>query len=129
MSLAQTLYKSSPEMTFMYVSGMGTDSSEKGRQMWGRVKGKTENDFLKMGFKQAFMYRPGAIIPKRGVAPKAKLTRIALSLFGWMIPLMRVFSPDSITDTTKIGLSMINVSMNGFDKSILKPADINSTGL
>jgi len=128
MALGKTLHAIAPEMTFLYVSGMGTDSTEKGRQMWARVKGKTENDLLKLGFRQAYMFRPGAIIPKRGVAPKAKATRIALNLLGWILPLIKVLSPNSVTDTTKIGLSMIHVAMNGFDSSLLFPKDINKTG-
>ena len=64
-ALATTLHRLNPQMTFTYVSGQGTDSTEKGRQMWARVKGKTENDLLKLGFRQAFMYRPGFIVPKR----------------------------------------------------------------
>ena len=78
LALAKELYSINPEMTFNYVSGQGTDSSEKGRTMWARVKGKTENDLLKIGFKQAFMFRPGAIIPLRGIQPSSKLYRILI---------------------------------------------------
>lgn len=126
MALSQTLVELNSNMTFIYVSGVGTDSSEKGRSMWARVKGKTENDILKLGFKQAYMFRPGGIIPKRGVAPKAKATKIGLDLLGWVLPLLKMISPNSITDTTKIGLAMINVSKNGNANAILFPKDINN---
>jgi uncharacterized protein YbjT (DUF2867 family) len=126
MALAQTLYRTNPEMTFIYVSGVGTDSSEKGRMMWARVKGKTENDLLKLGFKQAYMFRPGAIIPKRGVAPKAKATRITLNLLGWILPVLKWLNPSSVTDTIAIGKAMIAATKNGYEKGILLPKDINS---
>lgn len=72
LSLAKALFQINPQMTFNYISGVGADSSEKGRAMWARVKGKTENDLLKLGFKHAFMFRPGIIIPKRGIKSATK---------------------------------------------------------
>ena len=72
LTLARVLAENNPGMTCIYVSGMGTDSSEKGRVMWARVKGKTENDLLKLDFRQAYMFRPGTIIPMRGVKSKTK---------------------------------------------------------
>jgi uncharacterized protein YbjT (DUF2867 family) len=129
LALAQALFEINPAMTFIYVSGVGTDSTEKGRIMWARVKGKTENDVLKLGFKQAFMFRPGGIIPKRGVAPRAKATRNALKLLGWILPIMKFFSPDSVLDTTSIGLAMIHLTQKGSEKSILHPVDINAAAL
>lgn len=128
-ALAKTLYQNNPDMTFIYVSGVGTDSSEKGRMMWARVKGKTENDLLKLGFKQAYMFRPGGIIPKRGVAPKAKATRIALNLLGWILPLIKLMNPNGVTDTATIGRAMIAATKNGSDKDILMPKDINAAAL
>lgn len=125
LALAKPLYELNPKMTFTYVSGQGTDSTEKGGLMWARVKGKTENDLLHLGFKQAHMFRPGAIIPKRGVRPKAKATRIAMNLLGWTLPLFKAINPNSITDTEKIGKAMISCVLSGFEKNILKPADIN----
>ena len=128
MALAKALFEISPEMTFIYVSGVGTDSTEKSRQMWARVKGKTENDILKLGFKNAFMYRPGAIVPLRGIKSRTAIYQFMYNYMGWLLWIMKKTSPDSVTDTTKIGLSMINISKHGFDKSILTPKDINSTG-
>ena len=127
LALARTLYRLKPEMTFTYVSGQGTDSSEKGRTRWARVKGKTENDLLKLGFKQAYMYRPGGIIPMKGVSPSSKLYRNAIRYLGWLVHLIKVFAPNSIVDTTQIGRSMIKVSQNGYSKDILDPKDIIDT--
>lgn len=124
LGLARTLYEINPEMTFTYVSGQGTDSSEKGRSMWARVKGKTENDMLKVGFHQALMFRPGGIIPKRGIKPSSKIYRRALAMLGWLLPIMKALAPNSIVDTDQIGLAMIQVTKKGSDKKILEPKDI-----
>lgn len=125
MALATELLKINPAMTFTYVSGVGTDSSEKGRSMWARVKGKTENDLLKLGFKNAVMFRPGGIIPKRGIKSSTKLYQFFYDYFMWLLLIINRLNPDSVTDTTKIGLAMINVHLLGSEKSILYPKDIN----
>ena len=124
MSLAKTLYSLNPQMTLTYVSGQGTDSTEKGRSMWARVKGKLENDLLKLGFKQAFMYRPGGIIPLRGVVPSSKLYRVLISNLVWLLKLIKMLTPNSIVNTTQIGLSMIHVHQKGYSKSIIDPKDM-----
>ena len=111
-------------MTVTYVSGEGTDSTEKGRVMWARVKGKTENDLLNLGFKQAFMYRPGAIIPLRGIKSGTKLYQFFYDYFMWLIKLLKFLFPKSIVNTTQLGQSMINVTQKGYSKNILRPADI-----
>jgi hypothetical protein len=124
MALASELVEINPEMTFTYVSGEGTDSSEKGRQMWARVKGKTENDIIKLGFKQAFAFRPGAIIPLRGIEPSSKIYRTAIKYLKWLILAIKKIAPNSVVNTTQIGLAMINVTKRGYGKSIIRPADI-----
>lgn len=124
LSLAKELFIINPEMTFNYVSGAGTDSSEKGNSMWARVKGKTENDLLSLGFKQAFMFRPGAIIPMRGVQPSSKMYRILINNVNWLIKIIKLIVPKSIVDTTQIGLAMINVTKKGYEKKVLRPRDI-----
>ena len=124
LSMAKTLYNINPEMTFNYVSGVGTDSSEKGRTMWARVKGKTENDLLSMGFKQAFMFRPGVIIPLRGIMSRTRLYRFMYKYFIWLIKLVKVISPASVVDTTQIGRAMINSMLKGYEQQILMPRDI-----
>jgi hypothetical protein len=124
LALARELYKMNPEMTFTYVSGQGTDSSEKGRSMWARVKGKTENDLLKVGFRQAFMFRPGAIIPVKGVQPSSKLYRILVTNLSWLPKLIKKISPDSVVNSAQIGQAMINASRYGYTKNVLGPKDI-----
>jgi hypothetical protein len=124
LSLAKTLVTSNPAMTFNYVSGRGTDSSEKGKIMWARVKGKTENDLLNLGFKQAFMFRPNAIIPLRGIKSKTKLYQFMYDYFMWLIKLMKAISPNSVVNTTQLGLAMINSVLKGYPKNILEPEDI-----
>ena len=123
-SLAITLYKINPNMTFNYVSGQGTDSSENGRTMWARVKGRTENALLAMGFRQAFMFRPGAIIPLRGIQPSSKLYRVLINNLAWLLRLLKRIFPSSIIDTTQIGLAMIHSVSFGYNKQILNPRDI-----
>lgn len=127
LALANTLIALNPEMTCTYVSGQGTDSTEQGRSMWARVKGKTENDLLKLGFKQAFMFRPGGIIPLRGIKSKTRLYQFFYDYFMWLIKLIKWMSPNSIVNTTQIGQSMIFVTKAGYSKDILNPKDILDT--
>lgn len=124
LALARTLYAHSPEMTFIYVSGQGTDSTEKGRMMWARVKGKTENEVLNMGFKQAFAFRPGAIIPLRGITSRTKSYQFMYDYFMWLVKAIKAIAPNSVVDTTQIGLAMIQATLTGYEKSIVTPADM-----
>lgn len=124
LALAQELVKLNPEMTCTYVSGQGTDSTEKGRTMWARVKGRTENDLMKLGFRQSFMFRPGAIIPLRNIKSKTRLYQFFYDYFMWFLKLMKVLAPNSIVNTTQIGLAMINVVKQGYEKKIIDPKDI-----
>jgi len=124
LALARTLKDLNPDLTFNYVSGQGTDSTEKGRMMWARVKGKTENDLLKLGFKQAFMFRPGAIIPLKGIKSKTKSYQFMYDYFMWLLKIIKTLAPNSIVNTTQIGLAMINSVRRGYHKSILTPKDI-----
>jgi uncharacterized protein YbjT (DUF2867 family) len=124
LALAKSLYEVNPKMTFNYVSGEGTDSSERGRMMWARVKGKTENDLLKLGFKQAFIFRPGAIVPLRGIKSKTKSYQFMYDYFTWLLKIIKTISPNSIVNTTQIGLAMINSMLKGYSKPILRPKDI-----
>lgn len=124
LSLANTLLDLNPEITFNYVSGQGTDSTEKGRIMWARVKGKTENDLLNLGFKHAYMFRPGAIIPLRGIKSRTKSYQFIYDYFMWLVKLIKAISPNSVVNTTQIGLAMINSMLKGYNKKILKPKDI-----
>ncbi|WP_297085639.1 NAD-dependent epimerase/dehydratase family protein [uncultured Draconibacterium sp.] len=124
LALALELVKVNPEMTFNYVSGEGTDSSEKGRVMWARVKGKTENDLLKLGFKQAYMFRPGAIIPLRGIKSRTKAYQFIYDYFMWLVKLIKALAPNAVVNTTQMGLAMINSALYGYPAMVLKPRDI-----
>lgn len=124
LGLADLLYELNPGMTFSYVSGQGTDSSEKGRIMWARVKGKTENDLLHKGFRQAYMFRPGIIIPLRGIKSRTKMYQFMYDYFLWLIRLIKALAPNSTVTTTQIGLAMINSMLHGADQKILAPRDI-----
>jgi uncharacterized protein YbjT (DUF2867 family) len=124
LTLARALREQNPSMSCTYVSGQGTDSSEKGNAMWARIKGKTENDLLNLGFKQAFMFRPGGIIPLRGIKSKTKGYQFIYDYFMWLIKLIKLFAPNAIVNTTQIGLAMIKVTMNGYNKNIITPRDI-----
>lgn len=124
LTLAKTLFENNPSMTFNYVSGEGTDATERGRMMWARVKGKTENDLLNLGFRQAFMFRPGAIIPLRGIKSKTKSYQLMYDYFMWLLKGIKAISPNSIVNTTQIGFAMINSVLKGSDKKVLRPKDI-----
>jgi uncharacterized protein YbjT (DUF2867 family) len=126
LALGKTLFQLNPDMTFIYVSGQGTDSSEKGRMMWARVKGKTENDLLALGFKQSFMFRPGIIIPLRGIKSKTPGYQFFYTYLGWLFKLIKKLAPDSANNTSQIGLAMINATLRGYDKKIIAPKDINA---
>lgn len=123
---ARTLAQQNPGMTFIYVSGKGTDSTERGRLAWARVKGATENALLRMPFKAAYMFRPAAIRPMHGEQPKANATRIALKLMGWIIPLIQTVAPSAVTTTERMGRAMLNAAKYGAPKKVLESADINA---
>ena len=124
LALARELVTLNPEMTITYVSGEGTDSSEKGRVMWARVKGKTENDLIKLGFKQAFMFRPGFIIPLRGIKSRTKAYQFMYDYFMWLVRLFKTVAPNAVVNTTQVGKAMINCAMHGYNSIIIKPKDI-----
>lgn len=113
-----------PDMTFCYVSGAGTDSSEKGKSMWARVKGKTENDLLSLGFKAAYMFRPGYIHPMRGIKSKTPLYNAFYIVLKPLYPLLKRM-PKYVTDNAIIGRAMIRVALSGYSKSVLESIDIN----
>ena len=122
---ARVLARLNPGMTFVYVSGMGTDSSEHGRTMWARVKGKTENDLLRLPFKAAFMFRAGVIVPLDGIQSKTKLYRIFYAMLGPLLPLLRAAFPKHVTTTAQVGRAMIKVAKQGAPKSVLENSDID----
>ena len=118
--IAQMFSKLNPDMTFCYISGAGTDSSEKGKSMWARVKGKTENDLMKLPFKQVFAFRPGYIHPTKGL----KNTLPIYKYMSWLYPIGRVLFPKGFSTLKEIGLAMINCVNQGYSKKILEVKDI-----
>ena len=120
LALARSLESLNPDMTLCYVSGVGTDSTEKGRSMWGRVKGKTENDLLKLKFRQAFMFRPGFIQPTPGLQHAYNIYKIVNPL----VPLLRFLFPRYISSLQEIGLAMIQASLQGYHQPIIEVKDI-----
>jgi uncharacterized protein YbjT (DUF2867 family) len=126
LAAAQTLSRLNPQMSFVYVTGMGTDNSEKGRSMWARVKGKTENALLRLPFKAAYMFRPGMIQPLHGIKSKTGLYRALYVAMTPLMPLMKAIAPSSITTTEQVGRAMIKVARVGYDKKVLEASDINS---
>lgn len=118
--VANTLVKLNPAMTFCYVSGAGTDSSEKGRSMWARVKGKTENDLLKLPFKAAYMFRPGYIQPIKGLKNAYKIYKI----FSPFYPLWKALFPKYVCRLEEVGRAMINAVLYDFEREILENEDI-----
>lgn len=124
LSLAKTLFEINRGVTFNYVSGEGTDSAEKSRMFWARVKGKTENDLLNFGFKKAFMFRPGLIIPLRGIKSRTKSYQFMYDYFMWLVKLVKILAPNSVVSTTQIGNAMINSLEKTYPKNVLRPKDI-----
>jgi hypothetical protein len=124
LAFAKNLVAVNSNMTFTYISGTGTDSSEKGKTMWARVKGKTENDLIALGFRQAFMFRPGYLHPIKGL----KNTLPYYKYITWMYPIFKIILPNMVSRLQDLGLAMILVSQNGYPKSILEVRDINALG-
>jgi len=123
---AETLARLNPALSFVYVSGQGTDSSEHGRIMWARVKGRTENALLRLPFKAAFMFRPGVIVPRFGARSRTALYRIPYMLTRPFLPLLLRAFPNQVLTTDEIGRAMLLVARHGAPKHILETADIRS---
>jgi uncharacterized protein YbjT (DUF2867 family) len=123
---AQTLARLNPRMTFVFVSGAGTDSSEKGRIMWARVKGKTENAILRLPFKGAYAFRPGVIQPLHGIRSRTTAYNVGYALLRPLLPILRWAFPGQILTTGQIGRAMLRVARSGGPKRILEAKDINA---
>src|SRR5262249_5205463 len=123
---AEILSRLNPQMTFIYVSGAGTDSSEQGRSMWARIKGKTENTLLRMPFAATYMFRPGIIEPLHGVNSKTTAYRAFYMLTKPLLPLLRLGFPDYVLTTEQIGWAMLTVARHGFPKRVLESGDIRA---
>lgn len=125
LAAARVLVELNPEMTFIYVSGTGTDSTEKGRMMWARVKGETENELLRLPFKAAYMFRPGFIQPLHGIRSKTTLYRALYAVAGPLFPVFDAVLPKYVTTTERVGQAMIRVAQQGYPGHALENADIN----
>ena len=120
MNMAEILSGLNPEMTFCYVSGAGTDSTEKGRLNWARVKGKTENDLMKLPFKKVFAFRPGFMLPEK----EAKNIHGYYAIFRILYPALRALFPKFVTTLKEVAIAMINSVNYGYDKQVLEVNDI-----
>ena len=125
MSVASTLSRLNPEMTFVYVSGAGTDSTELGRTMWARVKGKTENDLRKLPFARVCLFRPGIIQPLDGIQSKTGSYRLFYSLAKPFLPLAHALFPLHVLTTAEVGGAMLNAVRRGAE-GVFEVADIAS---
>jgi hypothetical protein len=121
---AKLVLHQNPQMSFVYVSGAGTDSSEEGRSMWARVKGKTENDLAKMPFKKVYNFRPGFMKLTPGQKNALKMYKYV----GWMYPFFKLVLPNGTSTLKQVGQAMINCVINGNGKQIMEVSDINKMG-
>jgi uncharacterized protein YbjT (DUF2867 family) len=128
MAAAETLSRLNPQMTFVYVSGAGTDSSEQGRIMWARVKGKTENALMRLPFRAVYAFRPGVIVPMHGIRSRTRAYRIFYSLMMPLLPLLRMAFPNLILTTGQMGRAMLAAAGRGAPKKVLETADIRALG-
>ena len=127
LAAAKALRACNPGMTFCYVSGEGgTDGTEKGPTMWARVKGKTENALLGLGFPHAFMFRPGFIQPLGGIKSKTASYRVLYSVAGPLFPVIKALAPAHVTTTENVGRAMLGVALRPYDKTVLDNRDINA---
>jgi len=124
-NFASTLVKLNPDMTFCYISGAGTDSSEVGRAMWARVKGRTENDLMKLPFKKVYNFRPAGIMPFLPLKPSQTYYK-TYKYLGWLFSIMKVIAPNFVVDLKVLAAAMINSSLIGYSKSILEVKDIKT---
>jgi uncharacterized protein YbjT (DUF2867 family) len=126
--VARTLLRTSPNVTFIYVSGSGTDSSERGRVMWARVKGRTENTLLSLPFKAAYMFRPGLVIPLHGIRSSTRWYNVAYAMTKPIYPVLRRLAPTIVTTTEELSRAMLAVARNGYPTHVLEMADIIRIG-
>ncbi len=123
---AKVLVRLNPAMTFIYVSGAGTDSTERGRMMWARVKGQTENALLQMPFRAAYMFRPAYIQPLHGIKTRTRWYAVLYAVMAPLFPLWKVLLPKYVTTTECVGRAMLEVTRHGAAKRVLENQDINA---
>ncbi|HWM65989.1 MAG TPA: NAD(P)H-binding protein [Steroidobacteraceae bacterium] len=128
LTVANILARLNPQMTFVYVSGAGTDSTESGRSMWARVKGKTENALMRLPFKGVYLFRPGVIQPLHGIQSKTGSYRWFYTLTAPLLPILRALFPAQILTTQTIGRAMLAVARHGAQRPVLESRDIYAIG-
>src|SRR6186713_299344 len=119
MAAATALSRQSPGMTFVFISGRGTDGTQTGKLMWARVKGKTENAIARLPFKATYMFRPGYIQPVHGEKSRTAWTRNTYRLAGWLYPLWKLLFPNHVSTTEGLARAMLAVAKRGTDKHVL----------
>ena len=124
---ARTLAARNPGLTFIFVSGTGADSTERGRIMWARIKGATENAILAMPFKAAYVFRPAFIQPQHGIQSRTRMYRVLYALLGPLFPVIKRLFPGEVSTTEEIGRAMIAVARHGAPKKVLENRDINAS--
>ncbi len=126
LAVAQALVRASPGLTFVYVSGQGTDSTERGRTMWARVKGRTENALQRVGFHAVYLFRPGLIVPLDGIRSRTWWYRALYAAMAPALPLLRRRFPQAVTTTAQVGRAMLAVVRRGYPTPVLEARDINT---
>jgi uncharacterized protein YbjT (DUF2867 family) len=124
LAAAEVLVRLNPQMTFVYVSGVGTDGTERGSVMWARVKGRTENALRRLPFKRVHLFRPGVIQPMHGASSKTRVYAVTYMLAGWLLPPLRALFPRRILTTESVGQAMLAVARRGAPQAVLEPGDI-----
>jgi uncharacterized protein YbjT (DUF2867 family) len=124
LAAAEVLAPLNPQMTFVYVSGLGTDSTERSSTMWARVKGRTENALRRLPFKAVYLFRPGVIQPLHGARSKTRVYAVSYMFIGWSLPLLRAMFPRRILTTESVGRAMLAVTRRGAPQAVLEPGDI-----
>jgi len=125
LAAAKEIRAESPFSTFCFISGANTDATERGSVMWARVKGETENAIAKMGFKGAYMFRPGYIQPMRGARSKTALYQGIYNVVGVLYPLFKSVAPNHVTTTVDLAHAMIEAARSGYSRTVLETPDIN----
>ena len=126
LAVANVLAQQNPQMVFLYISGAGTDSTERGKTMWARVKGRTENELLREPFRAAYMLRPGYIQPLHGVKSKTPLYRGFYVVLSWLYPVIRLVARKYVITTEDLGRAMIHIAKSGAPKRVLENSDIEA---
>jgi uncharacterized protein YbjT (DUF2867 family) len=129
LAAAETLARLDPQMTFLFISGAGSDSTEKGRVMWARVKGRAENAVFRLPFRGAYVFRPGMIQPLHGIRSKTQSYRLMYAVTSPILPLLRWLLPQYVTTTQLLGRAMLHVARHGYPKRILESRDINQAAI